>query len=54
MSTSPIASSPVNVTDLPVRLDGDAYEGSPQEVEIVPRALWVAVPKGIRSPLFLE
>lgn len=39
---------------LPVQLDGDAYEGSPQEVEIVPGALWVAVPKGIRSPLFRE
>ncbi len=39
---------------LPVQLDGDAYEMSPTQVEVVPGALWVAVPKGVRSPLFRE
>jgi diacylglycerol kinase (ATP) len=39
---------------LPVQLDGDAYELSPTAVEIVPSALWVAVPKGVRSPLFRD
>ena len=37
---------------LPVQLDGDAYELSPTKLEIAPSALWVAVPKGIKSPLF--
>ncbi|MEE8347173.1 MAG: diacylglycerol kinase family protein [Dehalococcoidia bacterium] len=37
---------------LPVQLDGDAYELSPTKLEIAPSALWVAVPKGIESPLF--
>ena len=37
---------------LPVQLDGDAYERSPTRVEIAPSALWVAVPKGLSSPLF--
>ncbi len=37
---------------LPAQLDGDAYELSPTEVEVVPAALWVAVPRGVRSPLF--
>lgn len=39
---------------LPVQLDGDAYELSPTAVEIVPGALWVTVPKGVRSPLFRD
>jgi len=39
---------------LPVQLDGDAYELSPTQVEVVPDALWVAVPKGLISPLFRE
>jgi YegS/Rv2252/BmrU family lipid kinase len=39
---------------LPVQLDGDAYELSPTEVEIAPSVLWVAVPKGVRSPLFCD
>jgi diacylglycerol kinase (ATP) len=39
---------------LPVQLDGDAYEMSPTQVEVVPGALWVAVPRGIRSPLFRD
>jgi diacylglycerol kinase family enzyme len=37
---------------LPAQLDGDAYELSPTEVEVVPAVLWVAVPRGVRSPLF--
>jgi YegS/Rv2252/BmrU family lipid kinase len=37
---------------LPAQIDGDAYELSPTEVEVVPSALWVAVPKDVRSPLF--
>ena len=37
---------------LPVQLDGDAFEGSPATVEVAPGALWVAVPQGLRSPLF--
>jgi YegS/Rv2252/BmrU family lipid kinase len=37
---------------LPVQLDGDAYELSPTKLEIAPSALWVAVPKGVKSPLF--
>lgn len=39
---------------LPVQLDGDAYELSPTEIEIAPSALWVAVPKGVKSPLFRD
>ena len=37
---------------LPVQLDGDAFAESPTRVEVVPSALWVAVPKGVSSPLF--
>ena len=37
---------------LPVQLDGDAFAESPTRVEVAPSALWVAVPKGISSPLF--
>jgi len=37
---------------LPVQLDGDEFEGSPATVEVAPGALWVAVPKGVSSPLF--
>jgi YegS/Rv2252/BmrU family lipid kinase len=39
---------------LPVQLDGDAYELSPTQVEVVPDALWVAVPRGVKSPLFRQ
>jgi YegS/Rv2252/BmrU family lipid kinase len=39
---------------LPLQLDGDAYEMSPTQVEVAPGALWVAVPSGVRSPLFRE
>jgi YegS/Rv2252/BmrU family lipid kinase len=39
---------------LPVQLDGDEFEGSPETVEVAPRALWVAVPRGLSSPLFRE
>ncbi len=35
-----------------VQLDGDAYERSPTQVEIAPGALWVAVPSGVKPPLF--
>jgi diacylglycerol kinase (ATP) len=37
---------------LPVQIDGDASSESPVEVRIAPGALWVAVPKGLKSPLF--
>ena len=37
---------------LPVQLDGDAYEESPREVTVVPSALWVMVPRGVKLPLF--
>jgi YegS/Rv2252/BmrU family lipid kinase len=37
---------------LPVQLDGDEFEGSPGRVEVAPGALWVAVPRGLSSPLF--
>ncbi len=40
------------VEPVPVQLDGDAYETSPTRVEVVPSVLWVAVPRGVRSPLF--
>ncbi|MFB3093847.1 MAG: hypothetical protein ACE1ZN_05530, partial [Dehalococcoidia bacterium] len=30
----------------------DAIEQSPTRVEVAPSALWVAVPKGVSSPLF--
>ncbi len=39
---------------LPVQLDGDAIERSPTRVEVAPSALWVAVPKGVSSPLFRD
>jgi diacylglycerol kinase (ATP) len=39
---------------LPVQLDGDACQTSPTRVEVAPGALWVAVPKGVRSPLFSD
>src|SRR3990172_7364328 len=39
---------------LPVQLDGDRSEGSPRVVEAAPGALWVAVPKGVSSPLFRD
>lgn len=37
---------------LPVQLDGDAYPESPREVTVAPSALWVALPRRLRSPLF--
>jgi YegS/Rv2252/BmrU family lipid kinase len=37
---------------LPVQLDGDEFEQSPPVVEVAAGALWVAVPKGVSSPLF--
>ena len=39
---------------LPVQLDGDEFEESPATVEVAPGALWVAVPKGVSSPLFRD
>jgi YegS/Rv2252/BmrU family lipid kinase len=37
---------------LSVQLDGDAHAGSPVEVSVAPSALWVAVPRTLKSPLF--
>jgi diacylglycerol kinase (ATP) len=37
---------------LPLQLDGDASPDSPTEVEVVPGALWVTVPRDLTSPLF--
>jgi YegS/Rv2252/BmrU family lipid kinase len=37
---------------LPVQLDGDAFAERPTKVTVAPGALWVAVPKRLRSPLF--
>lgn len=37
---------------LPLQLDGDAYEESPTEVTVAPSVLWVALPRGVSSPLF--
>lgn len=37
---------------LPLQLDGDAVPDSPTLVTVQPAALWVRVPRGIRSPLF--
>jgi YegS/Rv2252/BmrU family lipid kinase len=39
---------------LPAQLDGDAFEQSPAVVEVAAGALWVAVPKGVSSPLFRD
>ncbi|MEX0800031.1 MAG: diacylglycerol kinase family protein [Dehalococcoidia bacterium] len=39
-------------TPLPAQLDGDAFAESPATVDVAPSALWVAVPRGLRSPLF--
>jgi len=38
----------------PVQLDGDEFERSPAVVEVAAGALWVAVPKGVSSPLFRD
>jgi len=36
-----------------IRFLAERYpELSPTELEVAPSALWVAVPKGVRSPLF--
>ncbi len=37
---------------LPLQLDGDPQPEAPTVVTVVPAALWVAVPKGFRSPIF--
>jgi diacylglycerol kinase family enzyme len=38
----------------PAQLDGDEFEQSPAVVEVAAGALWVAVPKGVSSPLFRD
>jgi YegS/Rv2252/BmrU family lipid kinase len=37
---------------LPVQLDGDPCADSPNRVKVLPASLWVAVPAGLKSPLF--
>lgn len=37
---------------LPLQLDGDPCSEPPAELSVAPAALWVAVPAGLRSPLF--
>jgi YegS/Rv2252/BmrU family lipid kinase len=37
---------------LPLQLDGDAVPDSPTLVTVQPAALWVRVPRGLKSPLF--
>lgn len=39
---------------LPLQLDGDPYPESPNHVRVVPGSLWVAVPAGLKIPLFGE
>jgi diacylglycerol kinase (ATP) len=38
---------------LPVQLDGDTLDYCPNEVQVQPGCLWVAVPAGLKTPLFL-
>ncbi len=38
---------------VPVQVDGDPLDYCPNEAEICPGALWVAVPAGLKSPLFM-
>jgi YegS/Rv2252/BmrU family lipid kinase len=38
---------------VPVQVDGDTLDYCPTEAVICPRSLWVAVPTGLRSPIFL-
>ncbi|MEE8369540.1 MAG: diacylglycerol kinase family protein [Dehalococcoidia bacterium] len=38
---------------LPLQLDGEAIVDSPTEVTVAPAALWVTVPRGLKSPLYL-
>jgi diacylglycerol kinase (ATP) len=39
-------------TPLLAQLDGEAVAETPAEVTVVPGALWVMTPRGLRSPLF--
>lgn len=39
---------------LPLQVDGDYVPDSPNEVEVAPGALWVAVPAGSTSPIFSQ
>lgn len=41
-------------TPMPLQVDGDAVGESPAEVEVVPGALWVAVPAGVKAAIFSE
>ena len=38
---------------LPVQLDGDPLDYCPSEVHVEPGVLWVAVPAGLTTPLFM-
>lgn len=38
---------------VPVQVDGDTLDYCPTEAVICPKALWVAVPAGLKSPIFL-
>lgn len=38
---------------IPVHLDGEVISQFPREAEVVPASLWVAVPQGYSSPLFM-
>ena len=38
---------------VPVQVDGDPLDYCPNEAVVCPGALWVAVPAGLKSPLFL-
>ncbi len=37
---------------LPLQLDGDPCAESATDVSVAPKALWVAIPTGLKSPLF--
>lgn len=39
---------------LPLQIDGDPTSDSPSMVTVVPAALWVAVPRDLKSPLFSD
>jgi len=44
----------IDTPGLPVQLDGELAGETPVRIEVVPRALTVIVPAGLRSPLFRE
>ncbi len=39
---------------LPLQLDGDPMDESPAEVTVAPGALWVAVPRAVKTPIFSD